>query len=265
MICSDIDAHFRNIGTWVDWDNTADTFKAGDRASAVTKIAVGWKASFAALKLAHAHGAELFVSHESICVNAVNRSREPEVTFALPSELPKFQWLESTGMTVYRCHDVWDRVPGTGVRDSWQRGLALGGDVVADEYPLLVTERESLSLRDLADHILGRIASLGQEGLLVTGDPERKVSRIATGTGVTTNPVAMRELGADVGVITDDYYRRVRMGVHADELDFPTIMVNHGVSEAWGIENLAAHLREAFPEIEVMFIPYECPFRVQTA
>jgi putative NIF3 family GTP cyclohydrolase 1 type 2 len=264
MRCREIDAHFRKLGTWVSWDNTTDTFKAGDPDREITKIAVSWKASMDALEEAHKQGANLFVSHESISVKAVNGSPEPDAAFALPSELPKFRWLESTEMTVYRCHDVWDRFPGVGVRESWQRGLELGGEIIADEYPLLVTEREPITLGDLADHILRKIGPLGQNGLLLSGDPDRVVSRIATGTGVTTNPVAMLELGAEAGIITDDFYLRVRMGVHAEELDFPTIMINHGVTEAWGIENLASYLRATFPNLEVIFIPSRCPFRVRT-
>ena len=50
----------------------------------------------------------------------------------------------------------------------------------------------------------------------------------------------MMEIGADVGILTDDYYVHMRMGELARELDFPAIVVNHAVAEARGIEALAA-------------------------
>jgi putative NIF3 family GTP cyclohydrolase 1 type 2 len=265
MKCLDIHEHFRARGEWVDWEHTTDTFKAGDPQKPVRTVAVAWKASWDALREAHERDADLFVSHESICVQAVNGSPEPEVTFALPSERDKFDWLAQSGLVVYRCHDVWDRFPEEGIRWAWQKGLHLGGEVIVDEYPLLVTRVEPLTLGALARHVLERVRPLGQNGLLVTGDQGQRVSRVATGTGVTTDPVRMAELGADVGVLTDDYYRHVRMGAHAQELGFPTILVNHGVSEEWGVRNLAAYLDRAFPELEVFHIPQRCPYVVVTA
>jgi putative NIF3 family GTP cyclohydrolase 1 type 2 len=264
MRCLDIHEHFRTRGDWVNWERTTDTFKAGDPEKPVRTVAVAWKASWDALREAHDRGADLFVSHESICVNAVNGSPEPEVTFALASEGDKFDWLAQSGLVVYRCHDVWDRFPEVGIRWAWQKGLSLGGKVIVDEYPLLVTQVEPLTLGELARHILERVRSLGQNGVLVTGDPDQGVSKVATGTGVTTNPVRMAELGADVGVLTDDYYTHVRMGTHAREIGFPAIIVNHGVSEEWGVQNLAAYLAATFPDLEVFHIPQRCPYVVVT-
>ena len=204
------------------------------------------------------------MSHESICVKAENGSPAPEVTFALPTERAKFAWLDESGLVVYRCHDVWDRYPEIGIRASWQRGLRLGGHVMVDAYPFFVTEIQPTTLGDLARRILGRVQPLGQNGVLVSGDLGQTVSRVATGTGAIVNPFQMAELGADVGVVVDDYYTHVRMGVHARELGFPTITVNHGVAEEWGMEKLAAYLARAFPELEVFHIPQRCPYTVVT-
>lgn len=248
----------------MDWDNTTDGFKAGDPATEVEKVAVAWKASWAALREAASRGANLFVSHESICVNAVNRSPEPEVHFALPSEQPKFDWIHKTGLVVYRCHDFWDRFPGEGIRDSWRTGLSLGDKIVADAYPLYVTEVTPMTVRELARHVLQCIHPLGQNGVMHSSNTEKSVHRIATGTGVTTNPIKMMELGADAGILTDDYYLHVRMGIHACELDFPTVIVNHGVSEEWGIRNLARYLRSAFPDLEVFHLPQRCLYTFLT-
>ena len=264
MHCIDVEAHLRRLGEGVDWSTTTDTFKAGDPSRTVKTVAVAWKASWDALRTAVARNADLFVTHESIAVKALNGSTEPDAHFALPSERPKFEWLDRAGLVVYRCHDVWDRFPGQGIRDSWRTGLDLGGRIVADEYPLYVTEIAPTPLRALAHHVLQKIAPLGQNGLMLSGDPERRVSRIATGTGVTVDPVRMKELGADAGIVTDDFYLHVRMGAHATELDFSTLAVNHGVSEEWGVRNLAAYLASAFPELEVFYIPQRCAYSIVT-
>jgi putative NIF3 family GTP cyclohydrolase 1 type 2 len=261
----DIHEHFRKVGNWVNWERTTDTFKAGDPQRPVRTVAVAWKPTWDALKEAHSKGADLFVGHESICVNAVNGSPEPEVVFSLDSEKPKFDWLAESGMVAYRCHDVWDRFPEIGIRWAWQRGLELGGEIAVDQYPYLVTQVEPLTLGDLARHVLARIRPLGQNGVLVTGDLERPVSRVATGTGAIDDPLEMVKLGADVALIVDDYYRHVREGVHVRELGFATITVNHGVAEEWGIRNLATYLGQAFPELDVFHIPQQCPYTVIAA
>ncbi|MBT7068338.1 MAG: hypothetical protein HN919_18720 [Verrucomicrobia bacterium] len=248
----------------MDWENTTDTFKAGDPSKTVRTVAVAWKASWEALRESVSRGADLFVSHESICVRAINGSPEPEVSFALPSEESKFDWLEDAGLVVYRCHDVWDRFPDEGIRDSWHAGLEMNGKIIVDEYPLYVTEIEPMRIRDLARHILRKIRPLRQNGVMISGNSDKQVSRVASGTGVTIDPFRMIELGADAGIMTDDYYLHVRSGVHACELDFPTIFVNHGVSEEWGVANLAQYIGRIFPELEVFHIPQSCAYTVLT-
>jgi putative NIF3 family GTP cyclohydrolase 1 type 2 len=266
MTCTDIANHMKSTetGKKINWERTTDTFKCGDPSKPVKKIAVAWKASWPALREAVSRGADMFVSHESICVNAQNGSPQPEEVFALPSEKPKFEWLRKTGLVVYRCHDVWDRFPVIGIRDTWQKGLKIGDKIVRDEYPFYVTEIPPITVAELARHILKQIKPLGQNGVLASGNMEKKVSRVGTGTGQNNNSVALRDAGADVGIMTDDGYLNVRMGIHANELDFPTIGVNHGVSEEWGIMNLAKYIQKSFPALEVFHIPQYCIYKVVT-
>ena len=264
MTCMDIHNHLKLTETAkkVNWERTTDTFKAGDPSRPVKKIAVAWKASWDALREAERKGADMFISHESICVNAQNGSPEPEVVFALPTEKPKFDWLEKTGLVVYRCHDVWDRFPEIGVRDTWQRELKIGNKIVNDAYPFYVTQIDPMTVGELSRHILKLLKPLGQTGVMVTGNLEKKVSKVGTGTGQNNNSVALREAGADIGIMTDDGYNNVRMGHHANELDFPTIVVNHGVSEEWALRNLATYLQKTFPKIEVLNIPQTCLYKI---
>lgn len=262
MRCRDLARHFREVGTWVKPEQKVDGFKAGDPEREVTKVAVAWKPDWETLRAAHEWGAEFLVGHESICVNARNGEKAFEAQYALPTEEPKFRWLEETKLVVYRCHDFLDNQPEIGIRCAWRDGLELGGSIYADEYPYFVTEIEPRSLRDLAKHVLDKTRALGQDGLLICGDPERSVSRVATGTGAITDPFKMRALGADSAIITEDFFTHVRMGAHARELDFPFVVANHGVSEEWGMRNLANYLSETFSQLEVKYIPQRCTYTV---
>jgi len=264
--CVDLHNHFKSTETAkiVKWDKSTDKFTFGDPLKPVRKVAVAWKARWDTLKEAESRGADLFISHESICVHAQNSYQGTEEIFALPSELGKFRWLKETGLVVYRCHDIWDRFPGTGIRDTWRKRLTIGDNIYHDEYPFYITEVDPMTLGDLSRHILEQVKPLGQNGVMVSGDINRIIRRIGTGTGQNTNSAKLKELGADVGIMSDDGYLHVRMGAHAHELDFPTIIVNHGVSEEWGIMNLAAYIQNVFPELEVFHIPQFCPYQVIT-
>ena len=260
LTCQDIANHLQGKGNWVDWDKTVDTFKAGDPSRLVKKVAVAWKPSFDALSEAYSRGADMFISHESIFVRGNGASKE----VTIPTEKPKYDWLTKTGMVVYRCHDLWDRFPKLGVRDTWQKELNIGDKIIVDEYPFYVTEVAPISVREIARHILKQIQPLGQNGVVACGNLEKKVTRIGTGTGAIVDPFKLFSLGAEVGVISDDYYVHVRMGVHANELNFPVILVNHGVSEEWAIKNLACYLQEIFPSIDIFHIPQYCPYEIIT-
>ncbi len=259
MKCQDVHHHFVKSAPFVDWTKTTDSFKIGDPDREIHTLATVWKPTFSALQEAHSRGAGLVVAHESLFVKGWIGGEEE---LALPTEQEKLNWLKETGLAVYRCHDVWDRFPGIGIRDGWQKQLKLRGRIVADQFPLLVTEIEPITVEALARHVLEIIRPLGQTTLQVCGDPKTIVKRVATGTGVTTNPMLQWELGADVGIMTDDYFLHCRDGSHAMEKDYPMIFVNHGVSEEWGIENLSRWLAESFPELKVFHIPQRCPYWV---
>src|SRR4030042_1365997 len=175
LTCLDIHNHFKSTetGKKVNWEKTTDTFKCGDPSRPVRKVAVAWKASWDALLEAANKGADLFISHESICVHARNGSPETEVFFALPSEKPKFDLLEKTGLVVYRCHDVWDQFPKIGIRDTWQKRLNIGDRILVDKYPIFVTEVTPITVGELARHILKQIKPLRQNGVMVSGSLEK--------------------------------------------------------------------------------------------
>ena len=56
MRALDLDQHMREVGTWVDWKETVDTFKSGKPSLEVRGIAVAWQSQYATLEAAHAAG-----------------------------------------------------------------------------------------------------------------------------------------------------------------------------------------------------------------
>ena len=254
--------HMKPLGPWVDWDSTVDTFKAGDPDTEVTAIAVGWMSTLAALREAHDMGCNLFVTHEPTFYGhreqntAVHQDR---------AYVEKKRFLQDTGMVVYRCHDVWDRVPDEGVQDSWTRGLGLESQPYVDDetHWLRVYEIEPASLQDLAQHVADRLAPVGQQDVQVVGDPAKICSRLATGIGAYGGMDRFRvmmALGADAVVATElCYWRDVRW---AEDMGLGLIVCSHAASENWGVCNLAAHIAAAFPSVPVHYIDVSCPYRL---
>ncbi len=262
MKAIDLQTYFTTLGPGqkMDWNKTIDIFTFGDPQTEIKGVAVAWKPTFAALKEAAARGANVFISHESIAMNAKNYSMKQDIEFMRDSEKEMFDWLTENNMVVYRCHDLLDRVEPFGVRRAWHEGLELGGEVVYDKYPHLITKISPCSLRNLAKHIAAQTAPLRQDGVLVVGDLDKEVSRVGTGTGMSYKLDSFYKAGADVVVCTDDAHNQVRQGSHYEETGMSMIIVNHGVSEEWALRNLAQHLQEQFPDISVFHIPQFSPF-----
>ena len=266
-----IDEHMRQVGTWVNWATTVDTFKAGDPQSEVRGIAVAWQSTWPALREARRLGCNLFITHETTFYTP--QESDPVVFEASPAK-EKRAWIDDAGMVVYRCHDVWDVMPHYGVLDSWATGLGLTEPPVAAQkyYAVYRVPDEVVSVRDLARHVLARTASIGQGLVQFVGEADtldRRATRVAIGTGAITRVPLMGELGKENGaapdclVVTDDGFWTSRDGCWALDAGLPLLVVNHGTAEEWGLANLARYLRERWPAIPVHFLPQGS--RVRTA
>ena len=252
-----IDLHMRELADWVDWGATADRFKAGAPSEIIRKIGVAWMGTLNALKQAHEAGCNVMVVHEPIYFNHFDHY-EPVADD--PGFQAKKAFLDSTGMVVYRCHDVWDYVPEIGVRDSWARQLGL--DIVdtsrwEGDHNARVYELENpMKLSTLAREITGKLKPYGQNYVRLAGDPDKIIRRLGVGTGMVHGLGVLRSFrkyGADAIVATELMEWR---DVHwALENGLSIIHLSHGVSESKGIENLAAYLAKLFPEIDVLYIP----------
>jgi putative NIF3 family GTP cyclohydrolase 1 type 2 len=256
----------RALGTWVNWEQTVDTFKAGNPDDEVRAIAVAWQSQWPTLKAAHEAGCNLFITHEPTFY--VHRDDDPGAYQDAQLDA-KRAWLKATGMVVYRCHDVWDLVPQHGVRDSWARGLGLDGSPLAEDarryYGLYRVGPESV--RQLAERFGARLVDVGQHGVQVVGDASRVVQHLAIGTGAACRVPAMASLRAPGGaapdalLVTDDGIRFWADGCWAIDRDLPLLVVNHASAEEWGLRSLASYLQEHFPGVAIRHFAQGCLYQ----
>src|SRR6185436_6480024 len=104
-------------------EDTVDTWKAGDPQADVRGIAVGWMSYTWALEEAAAHDCNLFITHEPTFYH--HRDNDP-VILAWPECVAKREKIAALGLTILRCHDLWDQLPGLGIPEAWGRKLGLG-------------------------------------------------------------------------------------------------------------------------------------------
>jgi putative NIF3 family GTP cyclohydrolase 1 type 2 len=263
MNALDIHKHFAPFRAWQPEDKTCDGVKIGDPAAAVRAIAVMWKPRLSAVQEAFARGCNFILAHESVFRQG---NIGDESAAALPAEQPKLAYLRQHQIICYRCHDAWDATPDIGVRDCYARGLGypLTPTLPHDQY-MRTVDAGGVTFADLCAHVLSRVTPLGQQTLIASGDPQRRIHRLTLGTGAANNLDHILETRADACIVSDDYFRFVRDGVFLDEAGVPFIVLNHGTLEEWGIQSLAAYTKKVFAPIPVHFFPQGCTYRVVQA
>ena len=256
----DVQASLASLhGGWRPPEDGVDRVIAGDAGRAVAGVAVMWMSYRWALERAVALGCDLVITHEPTFYD--HHDRDP-ASLALASARAKAAYLEEHGVTVVRCHDLWDAYPGLGVPDAWGRALGLGPAVAATEF-LRVHEVPETSAEAFARRVARAVAPWGQEAVQLVGPAEARVRRVSVGTGAVT-PVraSLVDLGVDLAVCTDDgiaYWRDAALAIDAG---LPLVVVNHPVSEEAAMATLADTLRDALAPVPVHHLPQRCMYRL---
>ena len=246
-------------GGWVDWKKTVDTFKSGDPEVEIEGIAVGWMSYTWALEKALALGCNLFVTHEPTYYDHFDKNQE---IFRYESARKKREFIKENGLIVLRCHDLWDQVPGIGIPDSWAKQLGFENPVAGEGY-YRVYDVSGRTALDVARQVAARTKELGQEAVQLIGPEEAEVTRVAIGTGaITPFKHYLDAYQVDLAICSDDGFCYWHDGGLAIDMEMPVIVVNHATSENHGLELLADHLSEKFPEMPVHFIPQRCMYRL---
>jgi len=245
-------------GGWVDAGQTVDTLIAGDGASPITGIAVGWLSYTWALQRAVELNCNVFITHEPTYYQHHDRM---DGSFRQAGQ-DKQAFIQARRLAVLRCHDLWDQYPGIGIPDSWGALLGLGEAVDSQTY-FRVYNVGGIPAEEVARQVAERTARFGQPGVQLIGPPEKRVFRVGSGTGaITPLSVLVQQFGVDMAICTDDGLVYWRDAAYAIDWGIPVVVVNHAVSEEAGLINLAAHLKSRFPEIPVHHIPQQCMYRL---
>ena len=262
--------HLRGMGKkWIPMDSkhTVDTLKAGKLSTKVTKIATAWMGYLDTLKQAHEAGYNVIVVHEPLYYN--HRDTQP-TGFALEVAQKKQKFLDESGLTVIRCHDVWDCVAKIGICDSWAKFLGFKKeinrprnlDLTARRPYHVAYEIEPTRAGDLAAKVAAKLAVHDQDGVWFVGPQDKIVRSVAVGTGAVTRFNDMvTQLKVDLTVCSDDGFTFWRDGALAIDADYPVIIAPHSSTEEVGMQSMAKHLARVFPQVPVKHLPEKSMYR----
>lgn len=247
-------------GDWVDPDKTVDRIIIGDPDKEVRRVLVTWIASFAAVRRSVEGGYDLLVTHEP---TFWKHAREHEAFESSAQAREKRDYILTHGLTILRCHDLWDRFPGVGIPWAWGRFLGLGtrpAGIGANGYQHRY-DIAPVSLEVFARQMARRTAAIGEPAVQVVGRPDQLVSKVGVGTGCGCNIAVYEEMGCDLSIVCDDgsvYWEGIQ---RAEDAGHAVIRVNHGTSEEPGMVTLTAYLNRTFP-VQADHLPHGATFRL---
>ncbi|MBN1911862.1 MAG: Nif3-like dinuclear metal center hexameric protein [Pirellulales bacterium] len=262
VTAGDINKHLLSLGKgWINPKNTVDTLKTGRPDVVVKGIATAWMGYTETIKKAKELDCNVMVVHEPIYYN--HRDADLEDVFAFKTARDKREFANNSGVTIIRCHDVWDRVPKIGIRDSWASFLGLTDEIVQKDM-IGITNRTPfagvykvppIKAEDYARSVAKKLAPHGQDTVRLVGPTDKVIRTVAIGTGAVTRFKHMAgDLKADLCVCSNDGFRFWQDGSLAVDMGLPVVVVSHGLSEEFGMRALAKHLAARHPQIPVHHI-----------
>ena len=246
----DIIKHLESVGTWVNWDKTRDIVLYGDINKEISKMGVCWVVTKQVIQKAKEEGINFIISHENMFYEATTSPTRA----LLESANIKKQMLEEADITVYRCHDVWDMMPIYGVADTWAKDIGLDFEPrVVSSYNSYANVKD-MTLKDVAQKVAKAVQKYEQESIQVIGDLNRKINRVAIGTGAATNIFTMIKEKPDVVVVSEDGVTNW-IGVQwCIDNDMPIIIVNHASCEIGGLKNMVNYFYKVYPNLDVQYL-----------
>jgi len=250
MKVSEVIIHLESKGSWVNWGKTRDVVLFGDTDKEITKIGVCWVASIPAIEQAIESRVNFIISHENLFYlegSCLDKGIKDSVS-------RKKELLSLHGITVYRCHDVWDKIPNVGVADTWAKDIGfefIERDVTSFNSYAYVNQ---LPLKEVAEKVVNALKPNGINSVQVIGDITRVIERIAIGTGAATDIFSMLEFNPDVFVVSDDGIKNWIEVQWAIDNDLCLIIVNHACCEISGLKELKYYLEKEFVDTNVEYL-----------
>lgn len=241
---------FTKNAPWVDYNETRDIMLFGDGEADVDKIGVCWVATNKVIDQAIEKDIHFLISHENPFYHMTTGPKK----LALASIQQKLKRLRKNNIQVYRCHDLWDKIPKVGVADAW--AARLGFDFKRDTASYIQhAVIQKTTVRELAAHVARSLKPDGENGVYIFGNPNKEVSAIGMGTGAATDIFKMLDGGScDVCIVADDGISNFYHAQYAIDNDLPLIVVNHSCCEIAGIRSMAEYIRLHFPPLQAFYL-----------
>jgi putative NIF3 family GTP cyclohydrolase 1 type 2 len=273
LTAADVNNHLRSLCEVKE--PSVDRVIIGDAGTVVKKLGTAWMPYWNTLKEAADAGVNVMVVHEPTFythwdleayaqhkdyINGPGREKYLELIDR------KKGWIEDKGLTIIRCHDVWDKIPEIGI--PFALGQALGytdGDLVRSTTYYNVYQTEPAAAIDVARKIAAALQSADQQGIAFYGDENYLVRSVGVGTGCICDPIEFMNLEPDLFIAIDDTIRTWTQTTFAKDSGRPLVVINHGTSEEYGIRWLSKHLAETYPSYEVRHFNQGCSYKWVTA
>lgn len=249
MKVKEIIALLEKEGTWVNWDQTRDHLLHGNEENEVTRVGVCWMLTRQALQEAINQNIDFIISHENPFYMASTRP----VTLAYEAAEEKRRILNENGISVYRCHDVWDCIKDVGVSDMWAKRLGYDFEERKITSYFHFANIEETTAEELSMHVAEALVQDGQNGVWLYGRPDKKIHRLAIGTGAATNVWAMLKENPDAVVVSEDGVSTFSEGEYLIDHDISMILVSHAACEMAGLKELTVWLNEKI-EAECIYL-----------
>jgi len=272
LTAQDVNDHLRSLCEVAE--PSVDRIVIGRPETGVTGIGTAWMPYWQTLREAVKRGVNTLVVHEPTFYAHWDLDTKDSDFFGgqpgrddyvrLRDE--KIKWINDNGLVIIRCHDVLDKVAGFGI--PFALGQVLGftdDDLIRSKTFFNVYRVEPKPAALVAREIASRLKVLGQPGVAFYGDPDYRVRSVGVGTGCICDPIGFADLKPDLFIGIDDTIRTWIQTTYAEDTGRPLVVINHGTSEEYGMRMLNGHLKEVFPNKNVVHLNQGCSYRWITA
>ena len=238
-------------GTWIRSDfKTRDHLLHGSEDAQIHTVGVCWVATTQAIQEAARHKADMIITHE----NPFYQCSTQMHTAAYEAAKSKRRLLDQYGISVYRCHDVWDCIRTYGVADQWAALLGFPFEQRPQASYYQAADISEMRLEDLARHTCRVLHGDHEDGVYVFGNTDMHIRRIAIGTGAATDLYELLPLHPDAVIVSDDGITSYDAAQYALDHGIGMVGVNHAAVERAGLKAMVPWLQERMKDAEAVWL-----------
>lgn len=241
----------RKDSYWYDHTCSCDHILIGNEEKEVEKVYVCWVATLKVIRQAIENDIHFIISHEN-CFYKEGTTLPQNIR---ESRSLKKELCEKNDITIYRCHDGWDRFPKYGVCDTLNDkcGFIFVREKTED-FHSYADINEKFTVKDIAFKIAAALKEYGSNHVEIFGNSNKKVRRLGIGVGAISNTYWMYNKKCDCMVLADDGYTNWIDLQWAIDNEVPCIIYHHSINEKPGIENMANYLSENIKNCKFEYI-----------